>query len=147
MVKASREFRGAIGLAAGLALLGAATPAAHAQEAGPADESDAATGQGNDIIVTAQRRSERLQDVPIAISALGSDQLADAGANDIGALRGAVPGLTISNSAGINASNLVSIRGVGGLAVPIGTSQAVAFYVDGVYLSRPDAAFFSLDDV
>ena len=147
MVKASREFRGAIGLAAGLALLGAATPSAHAQEAGPADESDAATGQGNDLIVTAQRRSERLQDVPIAISALGSDQLADAGANDIGALRGAVPGLTISNSAGINASNLVSIRGVGGLAVPIGTSQAVAFYVDGVYLSRPDAAFFSLDDV
>jgi len=100
-----------------------------------------------EIIVTAQRRAERLQDVPIAISAVGSDQLAQTGANDLSGLRGSVPGLTISSSAGINVSNLISIRGIGGLAIPIGTSQATAFYLDGVYLSRPDAAFFGLDDV
>ena len=147
MTKALNHMRRALGFASTIALTGFVVPAAHAQEAAPDEQTSEAPSQGNEIIVTAQRRSERLQDVPIAISALGSEQLANAGATDISALRGAVPGLTISNSAGINASNLVSIRGVGGLAVPIGTSQAVAFYVDGVYLSRPDAAFFSLDDV
>ncbi|MBK7903759.1 MAG: TonB-dependent receptor [Proteobacteria bacterium] len=55
--------------------------------------------------------------------------------------------MTISYSAGINASNLIAIRGVSGLPSPIGTSQATAVYLDGVYLSRPNAAFFSLDDV
>jgi iron complex outermembrane receptor protein len=100
-----------------------------------------------EIIVTAQRREERLQNVPIAISALGGQELAQRGVLDAAGLRGAVPGLAISYSAGINASNLVSIRGVSGLPAPIGASQATAIYLDGVYLSRPNAAFFSLDDI
>jgi iron complex outermembrane recepter protein len=110
------------------------------------DTATAETGL-EEIVVTAQRREERLQDVPIAISALGADELAKRSVVDVAGLRGAVPGLTISYSAGINASNLVAIRGVSGLPSPIGTSQATAIYLDGVYLSRPNAAFFSLDDV
>lgn len=140
-----RGVRAASSLTLALILGAGIAPAAFAQ--GAPSGADNQQGEAADIIVTAQRRSERLQDVPIAISALGSEALSNTMATDIGALRASVPGLTISTSAGINASNLVSIRGVGGLAVPIGTSQATAFYVDGVYLSRPDAAFFSLDDV
>jgi|JI8StandDraft_1071087.scaffolds.fasta_scaffold00318_14 iron complex outermembrane receptor protein len=114
----------------------------------PSDDTvGAEQSQDGEIIVTAQRRSERLQDVPIAISALGDEDLAQRGVVDVGGLRGAVPGLSITYSAGINASNLIAIRGVSGLPSPIGTSQATAIYLDGVYLSRPNAAFFSLDDV
>jgi iron complex outermembrane recepter protein len=100
-----------------------------------------------EIVVTAQKRSEPIQDVPIAISALGSEDLAKRGVVDIAELRGSVPGLTISYSTGLNASNLVALRGVSGLPLPIGTSQATAIYLDGVYMSRPNGAFFALDDV
>ncbi len=115
----------------------------------PAQETDQSqeTVQLEEVVVTAQRREERLQDVPIAISALGPEDLAKASVTDLAGLRGIVPGLTISYSAGINSSNLVSIRGVPGLTSPIGAGQATAVYLDGVYLPRPNAAFFSLDDV
>lgn len=100
-----------------------------------------------DIIVTAQRRSERLQDVPIAISALGADALANRGINSAEDLQGAVPGLSITGFAGVNSTNLVSLRGIAGQPVPIGASQATAVYLDGVFLAKPDAAFFALADV
>ena len=103
--------------------------------------------EGNMIIVTAQRRVERLQDVPIAITALGSEELTARGINDLADLAAGVPGLAITGFAGVNASNLVSMRGVSGQLAPIGASQATAIYLDGVYLSLPDAAFFGLNDI
>jgi len=134
-------------------LLMVAVPA-NAQEAGapqtPTPPSAAASnGQpdNTDIVVTAQRRSERLQDVPISITAVGNDDLAKRGIVDVTQLSGAVPGLTIGGAAGGNAGNILSIRGVTGLVQAIGAGQAVGVYLDGVYLSRPDAAFFALDDV
>jgi iron complex outermembrane receptor protein len=110
-------------------------------------QSNSSSAQLEEILVQAQRREERLQDVPIAIAALGSEELAARAIVDIGDLRSAVPSLSVSHSAGINASNLIAMRGVSGLPSPIGTSQATAVYLDGVYLTRPNAAFFSLDDV
>ncbi len=130
------------------ALLLAAAPA-HAQDT--ATEAAAQTADevapGGEIIVTAQRRAERLQDVPIAISALGSEDLARKGVSDVEDLVGNIPGLSISGTGGINSSNVIAIRGVAGLPNPIGSGQATAIYLDGVYLPRPDAAFFALDDV
>lgn len=138
-------------LAAVSALALCATSPALAQTASPAAAAESTAGnssaRSDDIVVTAQRREERLQNVPISLSALGSAQLSSRGAADITALVGAVPGLTISSFAGVNASNLVAIRGINGQPLPIGAGQATAIYLDGVYLSRPDAAFFSLDDV
>lgn len=123
--------------------------AAWAQTAG--EEAQAATSdadsQSSDIIVTAQRRSERLQDVPIAISALGADALETRGIATAEDLQGAVPGLSITGFAGVNSTNLVSLRGIAGQPVPIGASQATAVYLDGVFLAKPDAAFFALEDV
>jgi iron complex outermembrane receptor protein len=101
----------------------------------------------DEVIVTAQRRRERHQDVPIALSVMGQDELARRGARDLSDLAGAAPGLSIAGFTGGNASNLVSIRGVAGQVLPIGSGQPVAIYLDGVYLSRPDAAFFGFDDV
>jgi iron complex outermembrane recepter protein len=119
---------------------------ANAQDGADAEETaiDSASGE---IIVTAQRREERLQDVPISISAVGSEELAKRNVSDLSGLAGAVPGLSITNFTGFNASNLVAIRGISGQPLPIGAGQVTAIYLDGVYLSRPDAAFFSLDDV
>lgn len=115
-------------------------------ESGTRSSTDQADAEG-DIVVTAQRRAERLQDVPIAITALDSAILDDRGVADITDLRGTVPSLSISTFAGVNASNLLSIRGITGQPLPIGSGQAVAIYLDGVYLSRPDAGVFALDDV
>lgn len=120
----------------------AQTPAAEQQASDAAADND--TG---DIVVTAQRRSERLQDVPIAISALGADALSNRGVSSAEDLQGAVPGLSITGFAGVNSTNLVSLRGIAGQPVPIGASQATAVYLDGVFLAKPDAAFFALEDV
>jgi iron complex outermembrane receptor protein len=125
-------------LACLMALLGA-PPLAHAQTV--------PTNELEEVVVTAQRREERLQDVPISISALGSEELAKRQVDDLSSLRGAVPGLSISHFTGFNASNLVAVRGISGQPLPIGGGQVTAMYLDGVYLSRPDAAFFTLDDV
>jgi iron complex outermembrane receptor protein len=100
-----------------------------------------------DIVVTAQRRAERLQQVPIAVSALGSQALSNMNVTDLSNLRGAIPSVSITGFVGVNASNLVAIRGVNGQPIGIGASQATAIYLDGVYLARPDGAFFGLDDV
>ena len=115
----------------------------------PADPADspAPADNGGDIIVTAQRRAERLQDVPISITALNSDELQRRGVSDVSDLAGTVPGLNITTSAGQNSTNLVSLRGVAGQPLTIGASQATAIYLDGVYLTKPDAAFFALDDI
>jgi iron complex outermembrane receptor protein len=137
-----------------------ATPAA--QAAAPAQQEDTPNPElqaeqanaesvqqqaSGDIIVTAQRRAERLQDVPIAISALNEETLEQRNIESVEHLQGTVPGLTVTGFAGVNATNLVSIRGVAGQPVPIGASQATAVYLDGVFLAKPDAAFFALEDV
>ena len=126
-----------------IALVGFAGGAVAAEaDAGAQDE--VAEGE---IIVTAQRRSESLQKVPIAISAFSAEDIASRNITDLSQLRGAVPGLAISDFAGLNATNLIAIRGVAGQPLPIGAGQATAVYLDGVYLARPDAAFFALDDL
>jgi iron complex outermembrane receptor protein len=131
-----------------LALGAGLTGIAHAQES-----STTPTQEGGDagvlaeVIVTAQRRAERLQDVPISISAVGTEDLANRNVTSIVGLVGAVPGLAITNSSGVTSSNLVSIRGIAGQPLPVGANQATAFYLDGVYLPQPDAAIFALDDV
>jgi iron complex outermembrane receptor protein len=120
-------------------------------EAAPASAAvPEAGGRGpelDEVVVTAQKRQQNLQDVPIAISAVTADDLSRRNVTDITDLRGQVPGLSIGGAAGANASNVFSIRGVPGLVQAIGSGQATAVYLDGVYLSRPDAAVFSLDDV
>lgn len=146
------SFSGSLAFAgSAIAFMSMATPAAAQDEQAAAPDqaqvSQPGAETGGEIIVTAQRRAERLQDVPIAITALGSDQLAQRGAVDLANLVGAVPGLSISGFTGANGSNVVSIRGVTGQVLAIGSGQATAIYIDGVYLSRPDAAFFALDDV
>jgi len=94
-----------------------------------------------DIIVTAQKRSERTQDVPIAITALTAGDLAGKGVQNTYNLPVAVPGLVYNS---ITGSGQTYLRGVGtSLSVP-NTDATVATYVDGVYISNPYGSILNL---
>ena len=114
--------------------------AALAQAApGPEDE-----GIG-DIVVTAQRREESLQDVPIAVTALGENALRNLQADNLGDLEGSVPNLSIHVGDAQNA--VVYIRGVGQIDSLAFADPGVGIYVDDVYLGRAQGAFLDIYDV
>lgn len=116
-------------------------PAYAQQTASPAitldqDESSAPEGI-NDIVVTATRRSERLQNVPVSVTAVDTQTLALSGVTDIRSLTQLVPGYTGERSLSVIQPN---IRGVGSLGTSIGDESNVATYVDGIYLADPYTA-------
>ncbi|AJP71420.1 TonB-dependent receptor [Sphingomonas hengshuiensis] len=101
----------------------------------------------NDIVVTARRREERVQDVPIALSVLSGETLADSGAFNVNRLQQLQPSLQFYSSNPRNSA--INIRGLGapfGLTND-GIEQGVGFYVDGVYIGRIGASTFDFVDV
>jgi iron complex outermembrane receptor protein len=103
-----------------------ATPAI-AQDA-PADEAGI-----DEIIVTAQRREENLQDVPISVSAFGASEIAEKGLNDVSRLEGLVPGFTFGRS---GVDSRPAIRGVRTESVDVNADTTIGFFIDGIYQSR-----------
>src|SRR5690606_35022649 len=122
---------------------GEAAPTGEA--AGTADSADATTLDR--ITVTARRRVESIQDVPVAVSAFGEDALADLQATNIEGLQGAVPNLNIVQGRGSANSVNVFIRGIGQPDALHSFDPGVGIYVDDVYYSRINGALFSLFDV
>lgn len=103
-----------------------------------------------DIIVTAQKRSENAQTVPIAISAIGGDQLASRGVSEITQLANYTPSVQLTNSSqlvGSPASLSGFIRGIGQDDFAVQFEPGVGVYVDGVYLARTVGANANLLDV
>jgi outer membrane receptor protein involved in Fe transport len=112
-----------------LAVASVAVPsAACAQEAEQAGASEGA----DEIIVTAQRRAQSLQDVPISIAVASGETLRESQVSDLGDLGNRISGVKI-NSAG--ASDSLNIRGIGS-GFNMGFEQAVGIFVDGVYVAR-----------
>ena len=111
-------------------------PAGAAQtKAAPVASQPAAAAENADvgaIIVTAQKRSERLNDVPLSITAATGDQLVKQGITDPGKLEKIVPSFTYTKSA--YSAPVYTIRGVGSYDEAIGISPAVSVYVDQVPL-------------
>lgn len=108
------------------------------------DENHSASALTNEIIVTAQKRSQRLQDVPIAIDAFSERAIEARGLNDVEALSRNVPGLTFGEVAGIG---LIALRGVG-YSVVTGTGEnAVAIHRDGIYIAPTGAATLLQEDI
>ena len=107
-----------------------------------------ATGQevadAGDIIVTAQRRSERLQDVPIAITALSAEDLARAHVQNAGRLQFVTPGFTWGSQ---GSDSFPSIRGVRTSLVSAQNDPVIGFYIDGIYQSRTQQQSIPLFDV
>ncbi len=127
--------------------LGGLLVGAIAVQATAAQDAPAQSSLLEEVVVTAQKRSENLQSTPIALSALTDTLLEERSINTLEDMTGLVPGLVIGGKAGYAGLNPLSIRGVSGQAIPIGAEEAVGMYLDGVYLPRSDAAFFSLIDV
>src|SRR5882757_3204422 len=97
-----------------------------------------------EIIVTAQRRSENLQDVPIAVTAATAETLEARGVTSTRDVLAAVPSITLSTAAGFLQPR---IRGIGDQAVGAGFEGGVGVYVDGVYQAAPAANLFSLANI
>ncbi len=128
--------------AAGIAFL-ASGSASLAQTEAEA-ETDA-TFEG-EIIVTSQKRSERLQDVPLSVTALSGDALAQAQIFDTAGLANLTPSLTFAqNTSPIN--NNVRIRGIGTTLFSAGIEPSVSFVIDGVVMARQGQGFVDLIDV
>lgn len=104
----------------------------------------AASGGVQEMIVTAQRRAERQQDVPITISALTGDDALASGIRTSNDLAFAVPGLNATRTT--QATNLF-IRGIGTAGGATGQDAAVAVFVDGVYMPSMAASTFSLNNI
>ncbi len=109
------------------------------------DETSARTDET--ITVTARRREESLQDVPIAITAYSGEDLAIRGVADITELSQTTPNVTLEVTRGTNTTLSAFIRGVGQQDPVPGFEAGVGVYVDDVYLNRPQAAVLDVYDV
>lgn len=100
-----------------------------------------------EVVVTARKREENLQDTPIAVSAISGSELKDAGVVNIQNLSASVPGLTLEAGAGTGGAASPYIRGVGQRDTNETLEGGVAIYIDGVYMGRPDGALMDMVDV
>ncbi len=100
-----------------------------------------------EVIVTAQRREQVMQEVPMSISAFSGKELAQLQANNLDAIQGAVPNLNLVQGRGSNSSVNVFIRGVGQPDALQSFDPAVGVYLDDVYMSRIQGALFKLYDI
>ncbi len=135
-------------LASGIALFALAWSAAgQAQDTAPAaePEPEAQSSSGiSDIIVTATRREERLQDVAVAVTAITGDSLSAADVSTVRSLTQVVPGFIGSRNMGVFQP---VIRGVGSTGISIGDEPNIATYVDGVYQPESAANWIDLVEV
>jgi iron complex outermembrane receptor protein len=102
-----------------------------------------------EVIVTARKREERLQDVPISIAAISGKELTDRGFADVASLSNATPNLEINNGRadGGGSTAQIYIRGVGQNDFLIPNDPGVGLYVDDVYVSRSSGAITGLMDL
>ena len=98
-----------------------------------------------EILVTARKRTENLQEVPAAVSAYGTEELRDRGVDNITEVARLTPNITINETSGlIGGAIQVFIRGIGN---DPGFDQGVGIYVDDVYLNRTSGALLDVYDV
>src|SRR3954452_14672957 len=122
------------------------TPSPTEQAAVTPQAQAAADTQSNEIIITAQGRRQVLQDVPIAVTAVGSGELKNSGASDIRQLNQLVPTLLVS-STGSEANGSARIRGIGTVGDNPGLESSVAVFIDGVYRSRSGIGLNELGEI
>lgn len=100
-----------------------------------------------EVLVTARRRVESAQTVPVAVSSFQADDLYALQADALDSLQGAVPNLNLVQGRGSNSSANIFVRGIGQPDALQTFDPAVGVYVDDVYLSRIQGALMNLYDV
>lgn len=134
-------------LSASLLALAIATPAL-AQTTAPGDAPAASEDGIRDILVTARRRAERLQNVPLSVTGISSATIEQKNISSIEQLNGLAPSFFVTPAAGPTTSAVVAnIRGIGGSDSTGVSDYPIATYVDGVLISRPNALLFDLVDL
>ncbi|NWK99012.1 TonB-dependent receptor [Sphingobium lactosutens] len=133
-----------------LAAVAAATamiPAQAAEAVAAGDAAIDALDGGREIIITARRRNEKIQDVPVAANSYGGEQLAATRTYNLRDLQALSPSLVVTVTNPRNTS--INIRGLGNNVSVYndGLEPAVGVYMDQVYLARPGQAVFDLADI
>lgn len=147
-----RRHRGSTALrrlmltAAGSALVLGLAPKALAQVAVPPADHEAAQ-EVQEIVVTAQRRSENIQNVPVSVQALSAAQLEREGIKQTSDIARVTPNVTIAMPNGEGNQPAVTIRGIGLNDFNSNNAGPNAIYVDDVYISAPSAQTFGIFDI
>jgi iron complex outermembrane recepter protein len=120
---------------------------ANANAAKPGDAKPVNAKQLGQVTVTARKREETLQDVPIAVSAFTAASLFKQNVQNLADLQGKVPSLQVYAARGSNTTLTAYIRGVGQADPTWGFDPGVGIYLDEVYLARPQGAVLDVFDV
>jgi iron complex outermembrane receptor protein len=139
---ASRRARRAILFGCSAIVTSALAPQALAQAA---PEQGGATL--TEIVVTAQKREQSLQDVPISITAVTQDLLRANRITNVNDLNAVAPNLTVRESAGGVGIPSFSMRGIVSYGVVPGSDKSISLYIDGVYIGSATGSAFELPDV
>ena len=131
-----------------LAVFAALSPLAQAQDAPdtPAAKDQDQPRTLDTIVVTAQKREETLQNVPIVVTALSEETLRDNGIRDVKDLQLLVPGLTVTSTQS-EAQTTARIRGIGTVGDNAGLESSVGIVIDGVYRPRNGVGFGDLGEI
>jgi len=100
-----------------------------------------------EVIVTAQKREQSVQEVPVAITALSQESLETNRVVNVMDLTGLAPNVTARPSAGGNGVASFSMRGVVSYGVVPGSDREVSIYIDGIYVGSPQGSIFNLPDI
>lgn len=130
--------------AAGLMACSSFTAPAFAQDS---EDASAPEVDDNAIIVTATRRAEDVQDIPIAVTAVGEAQLQRQGVTEIRDVTAVAPSFSSTTAQTAAGSVVLRVRGVGTTSNNIGFESAVGIFIDGAYQSRPGVALGEFVDI
>jgi iron complex outermembrane recepter protein len=128
--------------AAAVALVALAVSPVAAQTSGAAPEGN----EAEVIVVTAQKRTQNVQEVAAAVSVISADQIAQAGGYNIEAVQTQIPTLNFRKG-GTNLNSSLFLRGVGTINFSIAAEPSVGVVLDGVVLARSGEAFGDLSDI
>lgn len=133
---------------AGSALAALMLPALAAAQDTPASAAEQSKSSGlEEIVVTAQKREQRLLDVPIAITAISADQLNARGVTNASGLGGVVPNLFYRDNPGSRSIPTIGIRGSITGQPAIWVDPPVGLYIDGVYVGKSQGSIFDIVDL
>lgn len=130
----------------GTAALAFSQAQAQANDA-PAAPAQASSGGLSDIVVTAQRREQRLQDVPVAVSAFNSEALQARNITSLVGVEGLAPNVKFTSAAGYPSYSAVAIRGAYELNTAPFYDQPTGVYIDGVFIGKAQGSIFDIADI
>jgi iron complex outermembrane receptor protein len=106
-----------------------------------------AQGVLEEVVVTARKREESLQETPVAVTALGATALREAGVRSLADLNQVIPNIEVQSANGNAGVANIYIRGIGQRNTGPNIDSGVGIYIDDVYLGRPDGGLLDINDI